>query len=212
MHLQRRRWTAVLDCRPRGCRQRPPQKGRNPILRLQVCLQLCLAPARRQRLRRKGQSVEGTAFKFLPPRDRELHSRLGAEHLNSRHGPLKSVLRHTFTCDRKLLASWQVVSSWKAKDAAEQKIISGEDGSRRASHAGAFVLRTGRYGGPTRLAARGKVWNVHPLGTVLCGWRGSILADHGTHGRNLRGGVSRVPARFNPVRFDPQAWIDLARK
>src|SRR5882724_12425303 len=59
-----------------------------------------------------------------------------AEHLNSRHGPLKSVLRHTFTCDRKLLASWQVVSSWKAKDAAEQKIISGEDGSRRASDAG----------------------------------------------------------------------------
>src|SRR5882762_4626451 len=196
MHLQRRRWTAVLDCRPRGCRQRPPQKGRNPILRLQVCLQLCLAPARRQRLRRKDQSVEGTALKFLTPRDRELHSRLGAEHLNSRHLPLESVLRHTFTCDRKLLASWQVVSSWKAKNAAQQKNISGEDGSCCPGRPGALVPRTGHYGRPARLAARGKVWNVHPLGTVLCGRRGSILADHGTHGRNLRGGVSRVARPF----------------
>src|SRR6266700_326244 len=99
-------------------------------------------------------------------------------------------------CDRKLLASWQVVSSWKAKDAAEQKNISGEDRSRCAGRPGAFVSRTDHYGRPTRLATRGKIWNVHPLGTVLCGRRGSILADHGTHGRNLRGGLSRLARSF----------------
>src|SRR6267142_3260816 len=101
----------------------------------------------------------------------------------------KFVRGHTFTCDRK---HWYILSSQGAEDAAEQKNFSGQAGSRCAGPPGSIVPRTKQYGRPVGMAARGKVWNVHSLGTLLRGGRGSILADHGAHRRNLRGGVSRV--------------------
>src|SRR5712675_3807973 len=110
---------------------------------------------------------------------------LGASHLDSK----KFVRGHTFNCDRK---HWYILSSQGAEDAAEQKNFSGEAGSGCAGRPGSFVPRTKQYGRPVGMAARGKVWNVHSLGTLLRGGRGSILADHGAHRRNLRGGVSRV--------------------
>ena len=79
-----------------------------------------------------------------------------------------------------------------AEDAAEQKNISGEDGSCCPGHPAGFDPRTEQHGGPTGLATRGKVWDVHSLGTVLGGGCGSILVNHGAHGRDLRGGVSRI--------------------
>src|SRR5712675_1982938 len=110
---------------------------------------------------------------------------LGASHLDSR----KFVRDHTFTCDRK---HWYILSSQGAEDAAQQKNFSGQTGSRCAGRSGSFVPRSRQYGRPLGMAARGEVWNVHSLGTVLSGGRGSILADHDAHGRNLGGGVSRV--------------------
>src|SRR5712664_4155937 len=45
----------------------------------------------------------------------------------------------------------------------------------------------------TRWYRDAKIWHVHPLGTILAGQRGGLLAHNDTHtSGHQRGGVSRV--------------------
>src|SRR5882724_9782685 len=85
-----------------------------------------------------------------------------------------------------------VVVFQRTEDAAEQKSISDEDGIWCAGYPAGFDPRTERHGGPSGLATRGEVWDVHSLGTVLGRGCGSILANHGAQGRDLRRRVSCV--------------------
>src|SRR5258708_10528933 len=128
---------------------------------------------------------------------------LGASHLDSK----KFVRGHTFTCDRK---HWYILSSQGAEDAAQQKNFSGQTGSRCAGRPGSFVPRSRQYGRPFGMAARGKVWNVHSLGTVLSGGGGRILCRPGApRGEVGGGGLRLVPPLYTLWGVDPTAGVFL---